>query len=536
MREPAPLHVLVARLTARETAPGPARLWPLGTMQRLNQHLAARPLLNFVNATLRGVGQVIFANNPVTGLLILVAMFIQAPWLGVMSLCGVAAATLTAMALRLPRDMIQNGIFGLNGLLIGAAMGFAGRAGNGPWSPTWLVAAIALSALATGVMHAVGTFFAVRLKAPPLGVAFNSVMLGFVALVVFVPQTPFDLGPPPAAFPSGAVDGLRLLRSIPAGLGQVFFSVQGLPISLILLAIGLCTPIGLLVALLGCAMSLLAGLLLGAKPDELYLGLWGYNAALTATAIGGVFYTPNRRSIAIGALCAFLAAIASIGMARALSPLHLPVLSFPFTLVTIGCFWLLRRTLPSLVPVALHAVASPEEHRRRHAAAWAVISQFRRRLTAAAHGERRTLLFDQATPSVQAELRQLFDAMDHDRSGDLSVREVAAHLEPTGISGEELAYLFDCMDIDGDGRISLEELGELILRHRRLMSRYDEFVTYLRPIDADGDDVISLREMNAALRSVGEPPLSARETEVLRRRTGLRPLTWDRFIEVLLLT
>lgn len=68
------------------------------------------------------------------------------------------------------------------------------------------------------------------------------------------------------------------------------------------------------------------------------------------------------------------------------------------------------------------------------------------------------------------------------------------------------------------------------------MSRYAEFVTYLRPIDSDGDDVISLREMDAAMRSVGEPPLSRAEIEVLQRRTGRRPLTWERFIEVLLLT
>jgi urea transporter len=37
-------------------------------------------------------------------------------------------------------------------------------------------------------------------------------------------------------------------------------------------------------------MYLLAALLLGAKPEELYTDLWSYNAALTATAIGGVFY------------------------------------------------------------------------------------------------------------------------------------------------------------------------------------------------------------------------------------------------------
>lgn len=65
-----------------------------GTMQHFNQRLANQPLLDFFNATLRGIGQVIFVNNPVSGLLI----FIQAPWLGTISLLETAAANLKAIA------------------------------------------------------------------------------------------------------------------------------------------------------------------------------------------------------------------------------------------------------------------------------------------------------------------------------------------------------------------------------------------------------------------------------------------------------
>lgn len=536
MAEPAPLHELLSRIAAPDKAPQSPRGWPLGTMQWLNQRLAGRPFLGFLNAVLRGVGQVGFANNPASGLLILAAMFIQSPWLGTLSLIGVAAATLAAMALRLDPAMIQNGIFGLNGLLVGATLALTGSSGNGPWNPAWVAATIVLSALATLTMTKLGTWFATRLKAPPLGVAFNGVMLAFVLLIVFVPQTLFDMGPPPPAFPPGSVDAMRLAQALPVSLAQVYFSHQLVPLSLIVVAVGICTPTGLGVALLGCAMYLLAGLLLGARPDELYLGLWGYNGALAATAIGGVFYTPNRRSIAAGALCAFLASAASILMARWLAPLRLPVLCIPFTVVTIGCLWLLRRSLPSLVPVALHAVASPEEHRRRHAAARAVITPFRRRLTAASRDERRALLFEHAPPAVKDELRRAFDAIDRDGSGALSPAEVAAHLTPAGVSPSELSYLFDCMDLDGDGRLSFAELGELLLRHRRLMSRYEELRTYFLPIDADGDDVLSVAEMNASLKSVGEPPLSPDEVAVLRRRAGGRPFTWSRFIEALLLT
>jgi Ca2+-binding EF-hand superfamily protein len=282
-------------------------------------------------------------------------------------------------------------------------------------------------------------------------------------------------------------------------------------------------------------MFLLAGLLLEARPGELYLGLWGYNAALTATAIGGVFYAPNPRSIAIGALSAFVASAASIAMARWLSPLHLPVLSIPFTIVTIGCFWVLRRSIPSLVPVALHAIASPEEHRRRFVIARDILTGFRRSLAAAARSEPRTLLFERAPPAFTAELRQLFDALDRDRDGSLSTAEVTEHLAPAGVSSGEVAYLFDRLDADGSGRISFEELGELLLRHRRLMDRYEELFTYFLPIDADRDDVLGGDEMSTALGSVGEPPLTADELALLARRAGGRPITWNLFVELLLL-
>lgn len=534
--ESTPLEELLSRILAPEPVSRPTRLLPLGTMQGLNRRLAGRPWLDFLNATLRGVGQVIFVNNPVSGLLILVAMFIQSPWLGLMSLVGTAAATLTAMAMRLAPPKIQNGIFGLNGLLVGAAMGFFGNFGNGAWNPVWVVAVILLSALATVVMHTLGTWFAVRLKVPPLGVATNSVLLVFLIFVVFAPRTFFDLGPPPPAFPSGAVDGLRLLESLPAGIGQVFFSDKLVPLLLIIVAIGICTPIGLAVGLLGCAMYLLAGLLLGARPDELYLGLWGYNAVLTATSIGGVFFAPNRRSISLGALCALFASMSSIVMARWLSPMRLPVLSVPFMVVTLGIFSLLRRSIPSLVPVALHAVASPEEHWRRYVAARDILTHFRRQLRAALLGEPRGLLFEAASPAIKRDLRRAFDAMDPDHSGGLSTAELAAVLEGAGTSEGELNYLFACMDRDASASIEFEEFGELMLRQRRLMSRYEEFVTYFLPIDADEDQIISIKEMNAAMRSVGEPSLTGDEIELLQRRAGGRPMTWNRFVEVLLVT
>ncbi|MFE1746004.1 urea transporter [Coleofasciculus sp. H7-2] len=539
--EPLPLHELISHILDSETTATEQLFYGipvLGTMQQLNQRLANQPLLDFFNATLRGIGQAIFVNNPVSGLLIIIAIFIQSPWLGTMSLLGTAAANLMAIALKLDRGTIQNGIFGLNGLLIGATIAFLGLFGNGVWNPIWIIAAIILSALSTIVLQTVGTWFATRFRVAPLGIAVHLVLIAFLLLLAVVPQPFFDMGSPPPISSPVSLDAWRLAQSLPVSLGQVFFVDNLISIFLVFLAVVISTPIGAMVGLLGCAMYLLAGLLVGTRPDQLYSGFLGYNAVLTAVAIGGMFYAPNLLSISLGAASAFLASIASLLLVPVFSLIQLPIMALPFAIVTIGCLLIVQRSLPSLVPVSLYTVATPEEHRQRFLVARDIITHFRKQLTAAIKGERHNVLFEQASVEIKGNLRYIFDAIDRDRSGELSTHELAAHLQSAGkaFSDGELTYLFKSMDRDGSGAIDFEEFGELMLRHRRLMSRYTEFVTYFLPLDADEDESISTKEMNTALSSVGEPPLTQEEVEFLRDRTGGESLTWNRFIEVLLVT
>lgn len=540
---PVPLHELISHLLAPNNSRQQSQTIT-GTMQWLNRQLASQPGLDFINATLRGMGQVVFANNPVSGLLILLAMTIQSPWLGLLALLGTAAATATAMLLnQIPlgspeanRGMIQNGIFGLNGTLVGAATAFFGGFGNGSWNLVWLVAAIAVSALSALVMQTVGVWFASRFRVAPLGIPFIGVMMTFLLLIVIVPQSLFDLGPPPTPFPEGAIDGSQLLQSLPMSIAQIYFSSNLTSVALVVLAIAICTRIGAFVGLLGCAMYLLAGVVLQARPDEIYLGLWGYNAVLTAIAIGGTFYTPTRFSIALAALGAFLASVLSWVLVPWFGAMGLPILAVPFMVVTIGMFLILQHSIPSLVPVALHTVASPEEHLQRFKVAQGIISNFRRDLAAAMAGQSQTRLFDQAPLSIKGDLRYIFDAIDQDRSNELSLDEFSYHLQQSGktLSQSEVALLFESLDRDNSRTIDFAEFGELMLRHRQLMAEYDDFVTYFLPIDANEDDTICLREMNVAMASVGERPLSTEEVQFLQNQIGGLPLTWHRFIELLL--
>jgi urea transporter len=82
------------------------------------------PAAGVVDTLLRGVGQVMFQNNPLTGLLFLVGIFVNSLKFGGAALLGLAASTLAAYLLGADRTLIRNGLFGFNGVLVGIGLAF----------------------------------------------------------------------------------------------------------------------------------------------------------------------------------------------------------------------------------------------------------------------------------------------------------------------------------------------------------------------------------------------------------------------------
>ncbi|NEP01355.1 MAG: urea transporter [Symploca sp. SIO2E9] len=534
---PLPLHELLSRLLESEKVSHRHPLPIMGTLQEVNTSLERRPLLDFINASLRGIGQVAFANNPISGLLIILAVFIQSPWVALMLIVGVVVATLTAYWMHLDNPSVRNGIFGFNGALVGLAFGTFSSWGNGNMNLLWLLVVAIAAALSTVLMQYIGLWMAVNLKLPAMGVPFQIVALLILAIALYVPQPFLQLGaPPPFPNPADSLDGMRIFSALFIGVAQVFFTGAMVSAILIIIALALCSPMGALVAVLGCAIGLLTGILLGVDLNVLYAGLWGYNSTLTAIAIGGIFYTPNLRSILVASAGALLTALIGWLLSLVMTPLGLPILAIPFHLGTYACFLVLQRSLSSLVPVAPYSIASPEEHRFRYLTAKDVISAFRNQLRGAMQGQHHKVFFDQAPQELKGDLRYIFDAIDQDDSGTLSLQELRYHFQQAKhpLSDDELNFAFASMDFDNSGEIDFEEFGELLLRHRRLMSRLDQFSNYFIPIDANEDGILTPQEMNVVLASVDEPPLSQDELAFLRQKIGGKDLTWEGFLELLL--
>ena len=88
----------------------------------LQDRLRDHPTLGFVDWIFRGIGQVVFQNNPISGAVILAGIFYNSWIYGTVCLVGTIISTLTALLFRADKGMIKDGLFGFNGALIAIAL------------------------------------------------------------------------------------------------------------------------------------------------------------------------------------------------------------------------------------------------------------------------------------------------------------------------------------------------------------------------------------------------------------------------------
>ena len=71
----------------------------------------------------RGVGQVMFQNNALSGGLMLVGVLLNSWQMALLAVAGNIVGTLTAYLFGYSREDIENGLYGFNGTLVGIAIG-----------------------------------------------------------------------------------------------------------------------------------------------------------------------------------------------------------------------------------------------------------------------------------------------------------------------------------------------------------------------------------------------------------------------------
>src|SRR5713226_7859196 len=125
----------------------------LAPWNRLSQE---NVVVGFVDTLLRGTGQVMFQNNPITGLLFLIGIFYNSYQFGIAAVIGLLASTIAAMLLGADRNLIRAGLFGYNGVLTGVGLAFFLQL---QWSAALIVYIIIGGVFSTVVFMALANFF-----------------------------------------------------------------------------------------------------------------------------------------------------------------------------------------------------------------------------------------------------------------------------------------------------------------------------------------------------------------------------------------
>lgn len=318
-----------------------------GTMPEAMTAADRNSLSAFVDSCLRGMSMAGFLSNPVTGALLLSAVWITSPWLGAASTIGVVSATATAFLLGFDREQCRIGLYGYNGAICGAGLGTF----LVPEFHVVVVVYIAIgTALTTPVLAALMRWMTDTWGVRPLTLPMNLIVMGMIAGLVQVKNghvgplisprlvTPQSTTPIDTSFRNTSGEQLSplmgIFEGVVHGIGQLLFLPTTTGGLLVLLGLACCSRLTAGLALLGSSAAVLTGMALGIDGFTINLGLVGLNGFLICVAVAGVFLRPTIVSVTLGVLGAMASSLVLFSLVPAVAAIGLPTaMSLPFCLI-----------------------------------------------------------------------------------------------------------------------------------------------------------------------------------------------------------
>ncbi|XP_078530869.1 urea transporter 2-like isoform X2 [Lissotriton helveticus] len=320
-------------------------------------------IFQFMEWILRGTSQVILVNNPISGLLILIGLFIQNPWWAIVGYLGAVVNTVAALLMSQDRPAIAAGHHGYNGILVGLLMAVFSDKGNWYW---WLLLPVIVMSMICPILSSALVAILSKWDLPVFSLPFNIVLSLYLAATghynVFFPTV---LVEPISAVPNitwSKVQVPLLLKAIPVGIGQVYGCDNAWTGVIFLVALFISSPMICLHAAIGSTIGMLAGLSLAAPFKTIYTGLWGFNPALACIAVGGLFYALTWQTHLLAVLGAIYCAYLGAALANMMAVVGLACCTWPFCLCAITLL-LLTTNNSDIYRLPLNNVSYPEANR-----------------------------------------------------------------------------------------------------------------------------------------------------------------------------
>ncbi|XP_051551996.1 urea transporter 2 isoform X4 [Myxocyprinus asiaticus] len=303
-----------------------------------------------------------FVNNPLSGLIIFAGLILQNRWWALNGFVGTLFATISALILCQNRGAIAAGLYGYNGILVGLLMAVFSNAGDWYW---WLLLPNIFMSMACPILSSALASINSRWDLPVFTLPFNIlVCLHMVATGHYNHHFPQVLIQPRTSLPNitwSELDYVKLFRSIPVGIGQVYGCDYPWTGGIFMIALFISSPLTCVHATIGSAVGMVSGLALAAPFENIYFGLWGYNCVLACIAIGGMFYALSWQTHLLAVACAFFCAYLGSAIGNVMSNFGLPACTWPFCLSALT-FLLITTETKNIYKLPLAKVTYPEKN------------------------------------------------------------------------------------------------------------------------------------------------------------------------------
>lgn len=229
--------------------------------------------LPFIDQTLKGIGQIMLQENRWTGLLFIIGLFIGSWQYAAAAILAAAAGTAAAKLLKYNQQEIDAGLYGFSPALVGVVLVFLFDD----------VLIIWFLVIAGGILAAMIQHFFISKKIPAYTFPFILVAWAFIFLIRQYTEIP----PSELLQIKFEPKQLDVFLAPTNGFGEVIFQASVLSGVIFFIAVFINSPVA---ALYGLAASLLGAVLSvvnGQPLEQINLGLFGFNAVLTAIVFAG---------------------------------------------------------------------------------------------------------------------------------------------------------------------------------------------------------------------------------------------------------
>lgn len=318
-------------------------------------------LVGFIDSVLSGFGQIVLSDNPLTGLLVLLGVFLGSPSQMFVALFAACVGAAFAFWIGVNKVLIHHGLYTFSPAVVGLGVSLWGYS-NQPVSVPLLICA-AVSAVVSVLLTAAFGAFLSRWDAPPLSVPYCvTLMMVLPALLLANHMRPAPLLVPlltPLTGAASPLDAASFLQASVAGIGEICFQAGVAPGICLLLGILISSRVDFIVALLCAAAGTGLAAALGLPTGNIIIGLYGYNAALVGMGLFGRAFRMSAASALFTLVMAFFSVFLTAAMGVMFSPLGIPVAALPFGVIVIACM-MGKDGLSKLTPVSVLLWGVPE--------------------------------------------------------------------------------------------------------------------------------------------------------------------------------